>query len=461
MFAAVPKTQLLRSIAARSYASQASQATQAAVQPIVENKPGSQFAPFQWQDPLKIESTLLSEDEQSIMETAREYCKEQLAPRVLEAYRNENFDREILSEMGDLGLLGATIKTHGCAGISSVGYGLIAREVERVDSGYRSAMSVQSSLVMHPINAFGSQELKDKFLPDLAKGKKVGCFGLTEPDHGSDPAGMTTEATEVDGGFSLTGAKTWISNSPIADVFVVWAKCKWDGKIRGFVMEKVRAFLQVHFAKADCEYLTGHLGSLVVSSQGMKGLSAPQIKNKLSLRASITGSIFMDGVNVPHGNVLDLTGLKGPFSCLNNARFGISFGVIGALEEAIELSRSYALERKQFGKPIASFQLIQKKLADASSEAALGLIASIQLGRLKDSGNWSPEMVSLMKRNNCYKATENTRTLMEIFGGNACADEYHIARIASNLHTVSTYEGTYDVHGLILGRAITGIQAFQ
>ncbi|KDE08730.1 glutaryl-CoA dehydrogenase [Microbotryum lychnidis-dioicae p1A1 Lamole] len=432
MFAAVPKTQLLRSIAARSYASQASQATQAAVQPIVENKPGSQFAPFQWQDPLKIESTLLSEDEQSIMETAREYCKEQLAPRVLEAYRNENFDREILSEMGDLGLLGAAIKTHGCAGISSVGYGLIAREVERVDSGYRSAMSVQSSLVMHPINAFGSQELKDKFLPDLAKGKKVGCFGLTEPDHGSDPAGMTTEATEVDGGFSLTGAKTWISNSPIADVFVVWAKCKWDGKIRGFVMEK-----------------------------GMKGLSAPQIKNKLSLRASITGSIFMDGVNVPHGNVLDVTGLKGPFSCLNNARFGISFGVIGALEEAIELSRSYALERKQFGKPIASFQLIQKKLADASSEAALGLIASIQLGRLKDSGNWSPEMVSLMKRNNCYKATENTRTLMEIFGGNACADEYHIARIASNLHTVSTYEGTYDVHGLILGRAITGIQAFQ
>ncbi|SCZ92537.1 BZ3500_MvSof-1268-A1-R1_Chr5-2g07955 [Microbotryum saponariae] len=459
MFAAVPKTQLLRSIAARSYASQASQATQAAVQPIVENKPGSQFAPFQWQDPLKIESTLLSEDEQSIMETAREYCKEQLAPRVLEAYRNENFDREILSEMGDLGLLGATIKTHGCAGISSVGYGLIAREVERVDSGYRSAMSVQSSLVMHPINTFGSQELKDKFLPDLAKGKKVGCFGLTEPDHGSDPAGMTTEATEVDGGFSLTGAKTWISNSPIADVFVVWAKCKWDGKIRGFVMEKVRAFLKIHFAKANC-------------------LSAPQIKNKLSLRASITGSIFMDGVKVPHGNVLDVTGLKGPFSCLNtlrfpsNARFGISFGVIGALEEAIELSRSYALERKQFGKPIASFQLIQKKLADASSEAALGLIASIQLGRLKDAGNWSPEMVSLMKRNNCYKATENTRTLMEIFGGNACADEYHIARIASNLHTVSTYEGdahrlfescagTYDVHGLILGRAITGIQAFQ
>ncbi|ORY90789.1 acyl-CoA dehydrogenase domain-containing protein [Leucosporidium creatinivorum] len=427
MLAAFKPTQLSRTLLPR-FAS-----TQAAVQPeTVLKKKSTAFAPYEWADPLKVESTLLTEEEVAIMETAREYCREKLAPRVLDAYRTENFDPSIMAEMGKLGLLGATIKDYGCAGVSSVAYGLIAREVERIDSGYRSAMSVQSSLVMHPINTFGSAELKDKYLPDLASGKKIGCFGLTEPDHGSDPAGMTTFAEETDGGFLLSGAKTWISNSPVADVFVVWAKCKWDNKIRGFVMEK-----------------------------GWKGLSAPQIKNKLSLRASITGSIVMDEVKVPHGNVLDVEGLKGPFSCLNNARFGISFGVIGALEEALELSREYALQRKQFGKPIASFQLVQKKLADASMEASLGLVSCVQLGRLKDSGNWSPEMVSLMKRNNCYKATEHTRTLMEIFGGNACADEYHIARIASNLHTVSTYEGTYDIHGLILGKAITGIQAFQ
>ncbi|KAI5474947.1 glutaryl-CoA dehydrogenase [Pseudohyphozyma bogoriensis] len=386
------------------------------------------FAPYEWEDPLKVHSTMLTDDERAIMETAKDYCQENLMPRVVEAYRNENFDKEILKEMGSLGLLGATINTHGCAGVSSVAYGLIAREVERVDSGYRSAMSVQSSLVMHPINTFGSDKLKDKFLPGLAAGELVGCFGLTEPDFGSDPAGMTTEAVEVDGGYALTGAKTWISNSPVADVFVVWAKCKWDGKIRGF---------------------------------GAKGLTAPQIKNKLSLRASITGSIFMDNVFCPADHKLEVEGLKGPFSCLNNARFGISFGAIGALEEALKITREYALERKQFKRPLASFQLVQKKLADAHMEAALGLVSAVQLGRLKDSGNWSPEMVSLLKRNNCYKATEGARTLMEVFGGNAASDEYHIQRIATNLHTVSTYEGTYDIHGLILGKAITGVQAFQ
>jgi len=333
-----------------------------------------------------------------------------------------------------LGLLGPTIDGYGCAGVSSVAYGLVAREVERVDSGYRSAMSVQSSLVMHPINAFGTEEIKEKYLPRLAKGELIGCFGLTEPDHGSDPAGMATEATEAPGGggYVLSGAKTWISNSPIADVFVVWAKCKWDGKIRGFVMEK-----------------------------GQKGLTAPPIKNKTALRASITGSIFMDEVHVPESHLLNVEGLKGPFSCLNNARFGISFGIIGALEEAIRVTRDYAMERKQFGKPLGAFQLVQKKLADASMEAAIGLVSCVQLGRLKDSKNWSPEMVSLMKRNNCQKALYHSRILMEVFGGNAASDEYPISRIAANAHVVSTYEGTYDIHGLILGKAITGSQAFQ
>ncbi|TNY22230.1 acyl-CoA dehydrogenase domain-containing protein [Rhodotorula diobovata] len=393
----------------------------------------SQFAPYQWEDPFKVETTMLSEEEQSILEMARNYCQERLAPRVNEAYRNENFDRDILSEMGELGLLGPTIDGYGCAGVSSVAYGLVAREVERVDSGYRSAMSVQSSLVMHPINAFGSEELKEKYLPRLAKGELVGCFGLTEPDHGSDPAGMATEAREAPGGgYLVSGAKTWISNSPIADVFVVWAKCKWDGKIRGFVMDK-----------------------------GQKGLTAPAIKNKTALRASITGSIFMDDVEVPAGNMLNVEGLKGPFSCLNNARFGISFGILGALEEAIKVTREYSLERKQFGKPLAGFQLVQKKLADAHQEAAIGLVSCVQLGRLKDSKNWSPEMVSILKRNNCQKALYHSRILMEVFGGNAASDEYPIARIAANAHVVSTYEGTYDIHGLILGKAITGVQAFQ
>ncbi|GAA5947620.1 hypothetical protein JCM3765_001005 [Sporobolomyces pararoseus] len=392
------------------------------------------FAPYEWEDPLKVESTMLTEEEVSIMEMSRSYAQENLQPRVTDAYRTENFQREILSEMGQLGLLGPTIEGYGCAGVSSVAYGLVAREVERVDSGYRSAMSVQSSLVMHPINAFGSKELKEKYLPKLAKGELIGCFGLTEPDHGSDPAGMATEATEAPGGkgYILSGAKTWISNSPIADVFVVWAKCKWDGKIRGFVMEK-----------------------------GQKGLTAPPIKNKTALRASITGSIFMDEVHVPEDHMLKVEGLKGPFSCLNNARFGISFGIIGALEEAIKVTRDYAMERKQFGKPLAAFQLVQKKLADAHMEAAIGLVSCVQLGRLKDSKNWSPEMVSLMKRNNCQKALYHSRILMEVFGGNAASDEYPIARIAANAHVVSTYEGTYDIHGLILGKAITGSQAFQ
>ncbi|GAA5847472.1 hypothetical protein JCM9279_000497 [Rhodotorula babjevae] len=393
----------------------------------------SQFAPYNWEDPFKVETTMLSEEEQSILEMARNYCQERLAPRVNEAYRNENFDREILSEMGELGLLGPTIDGYGCAGVSSVAYGLVAREVERVDSGYRSAMSVQSSLVMHPINAFGSEELKEKYLPRLAKGELVGCFGLTEPDFGSDPAGMATEAREAPGGgYLVSGAKTWISNSPIADVFVVWAKCKWDGKIRGFVMDK-----------------------------GQKGLTAPPIKNKTALRASITGSIFMDDVEVPKSNMLNVEGLKGPFSCLNNARFGISFGILGALEEAIKVTREYSLERKQFGKPLAGFQLVQKKLADAAQESAVGLVSCVQLGRLKDSKNWSPEMVSILKRNNCQKALYHSRILMEVFGGNAASDEYPIARIAANAHVVSTYEGTYDIHGLILGKAITGVQAFQ
>ncbi|BGP17198.1 hypothetical protein JCM10213v2_005214 [Rhodosporidiobolus nylandii] len=363
---------------------------------------------------------------------ARAYCQENLAPRVKDAYRNEDFDPSILREMGQLGLLGPTIKDYGCAGTSSVAYGLVAREVERVDSGYRSAMSVQSSLVMHPINAFGSKELKEKYLPRLAKGELIGCFGLTEPDHGSDPAGMTTTATETTNGFTLSGAKTWISNAPVADVFVVWAKCAWDSKIRGFVLDK-----------------------------GMKGLTAPAIKGKTALRASITGSIYMDDVHVPHGQMLDVEGLKGPFSCLNNARFGISYGVIGALEEAIKVTREYALERKQFSRPLASFQLVQKKLADAHVEAALGLVAAVHLGRLKDAGNWSPEMVSILKRNNCAKALHHSRVLMEVFGGNVASDEYPISRIASNILIAKTYEGTDDIHGLILGKAITGIQAFQ
>ncbi|KAF7296093.1 Glutaryl-CoA dehydrogenase [Mycena kentingensis (nom. inval.)] len=383
------------------------------------------------QDPLNIES-LLTEDEIAIRDTARAYCQETLLPRVIHAWRTEEFNPSTLPEMGKLGLLGPTIDGYGCAGTSSVAYGLIQREIERVDSGYRSTASVQSSLVMHPIHEFGTDAQKEKYLPRLATGELVGAFGLTEPNHGSDPAGMETVAEEVDGGFVLNGSKTWISNAPVADLFVIWAKCKWDGKIRGFLLEK-----------------------------GAKGLSAPAIKNKIALRASITGSIFMDSVRVGQDALLPKArGLGGPFACLNSARYGISWGVMGSLEDCIDRTREYALERKQFGRPLASFQLVQKKLADAQTEAALGLLASLQVGRLKDAGKLSSNMVSMVKRNNCGKALQQARALLDVFGGNACADEYHVGRHAANLQVTNTYEGTNDIHALILGRAMTGIQAF-
>ncbi|KAH9944600.1 acyl-CoA dehydrogenase/oxidase [Amylocystis lapponica] len=372
-------------------------------------------------------------------------------PLVLDAQRTEKFGYNVLPAMGSLGLLGPTIDGYGCAGVSSVAYGLIAREVERVDSGYRSTSSVQSSLVMHPIHAFGSDAQKDKYLPRLAKGEIIGCFvrsvpqlacfrfdnvcrfqGLTEPNHGSDPAGMETVAEEVDGGFVLNGAKTWITNAPVADLFVIWARCKWDDKVRGFLLEK-----------------------------GTKGLSSPVIKNKISLRCSTTGSIFLDSVKVGHDALLPhAKGLGAPFSCLNNARYGISWGAIGALEDCITRTRAYALERHQFHRPLASFQLVQKKLVDAQTEAVLGLHASLQVGRLKDAGKIAPEMISLVKRNNCGKALEHARKVLDILGGNACSDEYHVGRHVANLQVVNTYEGTHDIHTLILGKALTGIPAF-
>ncbi|KDQ50843.1 hypothetical protein JAAARDRAFT_41625 [Jaapia argillacea MUCL 33604] len=393
----------------------------------------SKFAKFNWEDPLTLES-LLTEDEIAIRDTAREYCQENLMPRVLDAYRNETLDTSILREMGSLGLLGPTIKGYGCAGVSYVAYGLVAREIERVDSGYRSTASVQSSLVMHPIAEFGSEAQKERWLPGLAKGEIVGCFGLTEPNHGSDPAGMETTAEEAPGGggFVISGSKTWISNAPFADLFVVWARCKWDGKVRGFLLEN-----------------------------GTPGLSAPPIKNKLALRASLTGSIFMDGVKVPNEAMLPgAKGLGGPFSCLNNARFGISWGVMGALEDCISRVLAYGLERKQFGRPLASFQLVQKKLVDAQTEVALGLLASLQVGRLKDAGAVAPEMISMVKRNNCGKALQHSRIILDVLGGNACSDEYHVGRHVANLQVTNTYEGTHDIHALILGKAMTGIQAF-
>lgn len=352
-------------------------------------------------------------------------------PRILTANREERFDREIMSEMGELGLLGCTIDTHGCAGLSHVAYGLIAREVERVDSGYRSAMSVQSSLVMHPIWAYGTEAQKDKYLPKLATGEWVGCFGLTEPDAGSDPAGMKTRARKVDGGYQLKGSKMWITNSPIADVFVVWAKDD-DGEIRGFVLEK-----------------------------GMQGLSAPKIHGKFSLRASITGEIVMDDVFVPEENLLPgVKGLKGPFGCLNKARFGIAWGAMGAAEFCWHAARQYTLDRKQFGRPLAANQLIQLKLANMQTEIALGLAAALQVGRLMDAGRAAPEMISLIKRNNCGKALDIARVARDMHGGNGIADEFHVIRHVMNLEAVNTYEGTHDVHALILGRAQTGIQAF-
>lgn len=385
---------------------------------------------FNWIDPLDLDSAL-GDEERMIRDSAHEYCQGSLMPRVLKANRDEVFHREILSEMGDMGFLGCTLpEEYGCAGVNHVAYGLIAREVERVDSGYRSAMSVQSSLVMHPIYAYGSEEQRQRYLPRLASGELVGCFGLTEPDHGSDPNGMKTRAESVDGGYVLSGAKTWITNSPIADVFVVWAKL--DRKIRGFVLEK-----------------------------GMSGLDAPKIEGKFSLRASVTGEIVMDDVFVPEGNILpNAEGLRGPFGCLNKARYGIAWGALGAAEFCWHAARNYMLERKQFGRPLAANQLIQKKLADMQTEITIGLASALHLGRLVDADRWAPEMVSLMKRNNCGKALDVARTARDMHGGNGISDEYHVIRHLMNLEAVNTYEGTHDIHALILGRAQTDIQAF-
>jgi glutaryl-CoA dehydrogenase len=387
-------------------------------------------AKFDWTDPLLLEEEL-SEDERMVRDSARAYCQDKLLPRVIEANRREYFDREIMNEMGALGFLGSTIDGYGCAGVNYVCYGLIAREVERVDSGYRSAMSVQSSLVMYPIEDFGSEAQRQKYLPKLASGEWVGCFGLTEPDHGSDPGGMTTRAVRAPGGYRLTGAKMWITNSPIADVLVVWAKTE-DGIIRGFILER-----------------------------GMPGLSTPKIEGKFSLRASVTGEIVMDDVFVPEDNLLpQVSGLRGPFSCLNNARYGIAWGAMGAAEFCWHQARNYTLERRQFGRPLAANQLIQKKLVDMQTEIALGLNACLRLGRLKDQARATPEMISLLKRNNAGKALDIARMARDMHGGNGVSDEYHVIRHVMNLEAVNTYEGTHDIHALILGRAQTGIPAF-
>ncbi|HIG13414.1 MAG TPA: acyl-CoA dehydrogenase [Gammaproteobacteria bacterium] len=385
---------------------------------------------FDWSDPLLLERAL-SEEERLVRETVQAYCQEKLMPRILKAHREEQFDREIMQEMGSLGLLGATIQGYGCAGMSYVCYGLIAREIERVDSGYRSAMSVQSSLVMYPIYAYGDEAQRERYLPKLATGEWIGCFGLTEPDHGSDAGNLTTRAEAVAGGYRLTGAKMWISNSPIADVFVVWAK-DHGGVIRGFILEK-----------------------------GMNGLSTPKIEGKFSLRASVTGEIVMDNVFVPDNHLLaGIKGIKGPFGCLNRARYGIAWGSMGAAEFCWHAARNYTLERSQFGRPLAANQLVQKKLADMQTEIALGLHSCLRLGRLMDDGLAAPEAVSLLKRNNCGKALDIARTSRDMHGGNGVADEYHVIRHMMNLEAVNTYEGTHDIHALILGRAQTGIQAF-
>ena len=388
---------------------------------------------FAWEDPFLL-TEQLSEEERLISESARAFSREKLLPRVVDAFAEETVEPDIFREMGAQGLLGATIAPEfGGAGASYVSYGLIAREIEAVDSGYRSMMSVQSSLVIHPINTFGSDEQKEKYLPKLTSGEWIGCFGLTEPDAGSDPAGMRTFAKKVDGGFCLNGSKTWISNAPVADVFVIWAKSDaHDGKIRGFILEK-----------------------------GMDGLTAPKIEGKMSLRSSVTGMIMMDDVHVPEENMLPhVEGLKGPFSCLNRARYGISWGAMGAAEFCLHAAHTYGLERHQFNKPLAANQLYQKKLADMQSEIALGYQASLRVGRLMDEGRFAPEMVSIVKRNNVGKALDIARTARDMHGGNGIAQEYHIMRHAINLETVNTYEGTHDVHALILGRAITGIAAF-
>lgn len=390
----------------------------------------TRLASFNWEEPLLL-SEQLNEDERLVVETARGYCQKELMPRVLMANRNENFDRDIMREMGELGLLGSTIEGYGCAGMNYVSYGLIAREVERVDSGYRSAMSVQSSLVMFPIYAYGSEAQREKYLPGLASGEKVGCFGLTEPDHGSDPGSMLTRATTVDGGYRLSGSKMWITNSPIADVFVVWAKTD-DDVIRGFILEK-----------------------------GMDGLSAPKIEGKFSLRASVTGEIVMENVFVPEENLLpDAKGLGGPFGCLNRARYGIAWGALGAAEFCWHGARQYTLDRKQFGRPLASNQLVQLKLADMQTEITLGLQSCLRLGRMMDDGTVAAEAISMLKRNNCGKSLALARTARDMLGGNGVSDEFHIIRHVMNLEAVNTYEGTHDIHALILGRAQTGIQAF-
>ncbi len=393
---------------------------------------------FNWADPLML-SEQLSDDERAIVEAAHTFCQEKLQTRVLMAARHEKFDREIMNEAGAMGFLGSTIEGYGCAGLSYVAYGLIAREVERVDSGYRSAISVQSSLVMHPIHAYGSEAQREKYLPKLATGEWVGCFGLTEPNHGSDPASMLSRAKPVDGGFIMKGSKMWITNSPIADVFVVWAKMEDpDGKVGG--QESIRGF---------------------ILEKGMKGLSAPKIEGKMSLRASITGEIVMDDVFVPEANLLPrVSGLKGPFGCLNKARYGIAWGALGAAEDCWFRARQYTMDRVQFGRPLAQNQLIQKKLADMQTEIALGLQACLRVGRLMDEGQDVPEMISLIKRNSCGKSLDIARMARDMHGGNGIHDEYHVIRHMINLETVNTYEGTHDVHALILGRAQTGLQAF-
>ena len=400
---------------------------------VVSAKPKQQKAVFNWEDPFLLDDQL-SEDERMIREAARAFAQDVLMPRVADAYMEEKADPGLFRLMGEQGLLGVTVpEEYGGSGASYVAYGLVAREIERVDSGYRSMMSVQSSLVMYPIYAYGDDSQRKKYLPKLASGEFIGCFGLTEPDAGSDPAGMKTRAKKVDGGYALTGSKMWISNSPFADVFVVWAKSEaHNNEIRGFILEK-----------------------------GMKGLSAPKIGGKLSLRASTTGEIVMDNVFVPESQLLpNVSGLKGPFGCLNRARYGISWGVMGAAEACMHQARQYTLDRKQFGRPLAATQLVQKKLADMQTEIALGLQASLRAGRMFDEGKLAPEAISIIKRNNCGKALDIARVARDMHGGNGIQIEYHVMRHAANLETVNTYEGTHDVHALILGRAITGIQAF-
>jgi glutaryl-CoA dehydrogenase len=392
---------------------------------------GPSTTSFDWQDPLLL-GDALAEDERIVRDSVRRYCQEQLQPRILKAHREERFDREIVTEMGQLGMLGSVLDGYGCAGLNYVCYGLMTREVERVDSSYRSIMSVQSSLVMYPIYAYGSESQRLKFLPRLAKGEWIGCFGLTEPDHGSDPAGMKTRAHRVDGGYLLSGTKTWITNAPIADVFVVWGKDD-DDIIRGFILEK-----------------------------DMTGLSTTRIEGKFSLRASVTGQIAMDNIFVPNENLLEgVGGLRGPFGCLNRARYGIAWGTMGAAEYCWHAARNYTLERQQFGRPLAANQLVQKKLADMQTEITLGLAGCLRLGRMIDEGRNFPEAVSLLKRNNCGKALDIARMSRDLHGGNGIADEYHVIRHVLNLEAVNTYEGTHDIHALVLGRAQTGIQAFS